>query len=90
MVLVSLMCPFCGSDNVTKNGKANNKQRYNCNNPECKKKTFYADYTYNGCRPEVKRDIIKWSVDGAGIRSISRALGISTDTVISELKKKKT
>jgi len=90
MVSVLLKCPFCGSENVGKNGFNNGKQRYLCNNPECPHKTFYGNYTYNGCRPEIKRDIIKWSVDGSGIRAISRQLGISTDTVISELKKKKT
>ena len=90
MVLVALKCPFCGSELVTKNGRNNNKQRYLCNNTQCAHKTFYADYTYNGCKPDVKKEIIKWSVDCAGIRAISRQLGISTDTVISELKKRKT
>ena len=90
MILVSLKCPFCGSENVGLSGHSYGKQRYTCKNTECSYKTFYAEYTYNGCKPEVKRDIIRWSVDGAGIRAISRVLGISTDTVISELKKKKT
>ena len=89
MVLVNLKCPFCGSEDVRKSGHSNGKQRYACNNTECSHKTFYDDYTYNGCKPDVKRDIIKWSVDGAGIRAIARELGISTDTVISELKKRK-
>jgi transposase-like protein len=89
MILVPLKCPFCGSENVSKNGHANDKQRYTCNNPACSHETFYAEYTYNGCKPDVKRDIIKWSVDGAGIRAIARELGISADTVISELKKKR-
>lgn len=88
MIFVALKCPFCKSENVKKYGKIKGKQRYACKNPDCSHKTFYADYTYNGCKPEVKRDIIKWSVDGAGIRAISRELGVSTDTVISELKKK--
>ena len=89
MVLVALKCPFCGSENIGKFGHSNGKQRYICNNSECSHKTFYADYTYNACKPEVKQDIIKWSVDGAGIRAIARELGISTDTVISHLKKKR-
>ena len=89
MILVTLKCPFCESENVRKNGHSNGKQRYACDNPECVHKTFYAEYTYNGCKPDVKRDIIKWSIDGAGIRAIARQLGISTDTVISELKKKR-
>jgi len=89
MVLITLKCPFCGSENVIKFGYSNGKQRYSCKNSDCSHKTFYAEYSYNGCKPDVKKDIIKWSVDGAGIRAISRRLGISTDTVISELKKKK-
>ncbi|MDR2528706.1 MAG: helix-turn-helix domain-containing protein [Synergistaceae bacterium] len=53
---------------------------------EYSNKKFYTEYTYNAYKPEVKQDIIKMSADGAGIRAISRILGISTDTVISELK----
>ena len=82
MVLVELRCPFCGSADVKRFGKINGKQRYACKNVDCSHKTFYGEYTYNGCKPEVKKDIIKWSVDGAGIRAIARGLGISTDTVI--------
>ena len=88
MVSVALTCPFCGSENVDKNGHSNGKQRYVCHNSECSHKTFYAEYTYNAYKPEVKQDIIKMSVDGTGVRAISR-IGISTDTVISELKKRK-
>jgi transposase-like protein len=54
----------------------------------CSHKTFYAEYTYNGCKPDVKKAIIKWAVDGAGIRATARELGVSTDTVIKELKKR--
>jgi transposase-like protein len=88
MVSVFLKCPFCGSEDVQKYGKIRGKQRYACKNPDCSHKTFYSEYIYNGCKPDVKADIIKWSTDGAGIRAISRELKISTDTVISELKKR--
>ncbi len=87
MVLVNLKCPFCGSEEVSRSGHSNGKQRYACNNIKCSHKTFYAEYTYNGCKPDVKQNIIKWPVDGAGIRAISHELSISTDTVIAELKK---
>ena len=90
MVQVPLCCPFCGSENVTKNGHSNGKQRYACHNSECSHKTFYAEYTYNAYKPEVKTDILQWSVDGAGIRAIARRLKVSPDTVIAELKKKNT
>ena len=89
MVHVPLCCPSCGSGDVCKNGHSNGKQRYLCRNSSCSRKTFYADYTYNGCKPDVKKAILQWSVDGAGIRAISRCLGVSSVTVLCELKKKK-
>ena len=46
MVQVTLHCPFCGSDDVGKNGSSNGKQRYLCRNTGCPHKTFYAEYTY--------------------------------------------
>jgi transposase-like protein len=55
----------------------------------CSHKTFYAKCRYNGCKPDVKKSIIKWAADGAGIRSTAGELGASTDTVTKELKKKK-
>jgi transposase-like protein len=89
MVMVKLKCPFCQSEKVRKYGFVNGKQRYLCENSKCSHKTFYAEYTYNACNPLVKLQIIKMSIDGSGIRTIARVLNISTDTVISELKKKK-
>jgi transposase-like protein len=88
MVAVALKCPFCGSEDVRSYGTSNGKRRYACNNPECSHKTFYAEYTYNGCKPDVKKAIIKWAVDGAGIRATAREPGASTDTVTKGLKKR--
>jgi transposase-like protein len=90
MVTIALKCPFCGSEDVRPYGTSNGKKRYACNNPACSHKTFYAEYSYNGCKPDVKKAIIKWAADGAGVRATARELGVSTDTVIKELKKKKT
>jgi transposase-like protein len=89
MVAVALKCPFCGSEDVRPYGSSNGKKRYACNNEACSHKTFYAEYSYNGCKPEVKKAIIKWAADGAGIRATARQLGVSPDTVMKELKKKK-
>jgi transposase-like protein len=89
MVTINLKCPFCGSENVGKFGFFNGKQRYICKNTECAHTTFLAEYSYNGCKPNVEQEIIKLTLEGMGIRSIARKLEISTDTVISVLKKKK-
>jgi transposase-like protein len=72
MVAVALKCPFCGSEDVRSYGTANGKKWYACTNPACSHKTFYAQYRYNGCKPEVKKDILTWATDGAGIQAIAR------------------
>ena len=89
MVTIALKCPSCNSENVGKFGTINGKQRYICNNTDCSRKTFYAEYTYKGCIPEVRLQIIKMSIDGSGTRAIARVLGISKDTVTAVLKKKR-
>ncbi|MDR1219862.1 MAG: hypothetical protein LBK73_09675, partial [Treponema sp.] len=50
------------------------KKRYACNNFEYSHKTFYAKRRYNGCKPDVKKAIIKWAADGAGIRATSAGI----------------
>ena len=68
MVQVSLHCPFCKTTRVTKYGTSNGKQRYKCHNNECSHTTFYAEYTYNAYKPDVKQKIIKMAINGNGIR----------------------
>lgn len=64
------------------------KQRYLCNNPECSKRTFILDYSYNGLLPEIKAKVVDMALNGSGIRDTARVLGISPTTVIRELKKR--
>jgi transposase-like protein len=87
MVTITLNCIVCDSEDVVKNGKqASGKQRYKCK--DCGK-TFQNNYTNKGAKPETKLMIIKMSLNGSGIRDISRVLGISTNTVLDVLKKLK-
>ena len=89
MVLEPVCCPHCGSDDVSKNGTSQEgKKRYVCNNGDCSRRSFLQDYTYNGCRPEIKRSIIDMAINGSGIRDTARVLNISPSTVIEELKKR--
>ena len=88
MVLVAVRCPYCNSDNVIKNGKnTKGKQVYICKNQECDHITFPEEYIYNACEPKIKEKIFDLTVNGNGTRAIARILGISTNTVTSELKK---
>ena len=43
--------------------------------------------SYPGRTPAVKEQIVEMSLNGSGIRDISRVLQVSTRTVIGELKK---
>jgi transposase-like protein len=88
MVATAIKCPFCGSGDVRHYGPSNGKKRYACNSPSCPHQTFYAEYRYNGYRPDVKKKIIKRAADGAGIRATAQGLGVSKDTVMKELKKR--
>ena len=61
MAVISVLCPYCGSDNVIRNGHhPNGKQRYMCKNTECPRSVFMLDYTYNACDPKVKEQILRY------------------------------
>jgi transposase-like protein len=90
MTLLSVCCPQCKNDQVGKRGKTSNeKQRYLCQNEVCPQQTFVLEYRHRGRLPQVKRQIIDMALNGSGIRDTARVLGISKETVLSELKKRK-
>jgi transposase-like protein len=87
-VKINVKCPYCGSKEVSKNGfSLSGKQRYRCYNEQCKKSSFILDYTNKGYLPEIKKKVINMSLNGSGIRDISRVLSISTWLVMNEIKK---
>ena len=87
MVQKTIKCIHCSSPKVVKNGKrASGVQRLCCN--DCGK-SFQQEYSSNGAKPEIKMLIIKMSLNGSGIRDISRVLDVSQNTVLVVLKKLK-
>jgi transposase-like protein len=68
MVMIALKCPVCGSEDVLTYGTSNGEKRYACTNPVCSHKTFHAECSYNGCNPDVKKNMLKWVSGGAGVR----------------------
>jgi hypothetical protein len=62
-------------------GTSNGKKRYAGNNPECSHKTWYTEYRYNGCKPEVKRAILKWAIDRSGIGATAGEWGMDLTPV---------
>ena len=89
MTFIAVQCPHCHSEQIVKRGKTRRgTQRYLCQNTACAKGSFLLDYRNRGCLPEVKHTIIDMSLNASGVRDTARVLRISTDTVLSELKKK--
>jgi len=87
MVYIEVECPHCKSTDVSKFGTMpSGKQRYACNNPLCHHKTFILKYSYRACDPGIREQIFFQTVNGSGIRAISRSLKISQNTVISALR----
>ncbi|WP_420825864.1 IS1 family transposase [Thiocystis violacea] len=88
MAEVSVRCPHCHSEKVTKRGKTDRgKPRYSCNHESCSTSTFILDYSYQGHLPEVKKKIVDRALNGSGIRDTARVLNVSQTTVIKEIKK---
>ena len=89
MIFIAVQCLHCHSEQIVKRGKTRRgTQRYLCQNMACAQGSFLLDYRNRGCLPEVKHTIIDMSLNASGVRDTARVLGISTDTVLSELKKK--
>jgi transposase-like protein len=87
---VPVYCPQCASNQVVERGKPDTgQQRYLCQTDACLQQTFILDYRYWGRLPEVKRRIIDMALNGSGLRDTARVLGISKDTVLSTLQKKR-
>ncbi len=88
MTFIAVRCPHCQSDQIVKRGKTGcGTQRYLCQNTTCATGSFLLDYRYLGRLPEVKHQIIDMSLNASGVRDTARVLRISTDTVLSELRK---
>src|SRR4030095_798043 len=88
MVLISVLCPHCHSDQVIKGGKTKTgQQRYKCQNADCPHYSFQRTLIYKGRSSEIKGNIVDMSLNGSGSRDTARVLKISPTTIISELKK---
>jgi len=89
MILQPLHCPHCHSTDIVRHGTTRQgKQRYRCRAHRGAGRTFLLDYSYRGQSPEVKQQIVDMAMNASGIRDTARVLHISTNTVMTELKKR--
>ena len=76
--MCDIKCKSCGSKSIVKNGKVNgDNQRYKCK--ECKKNFTITERKYD---EKFKIEVIKWYLEGAGIRSIERRMNVSSRVII--------
>ena len=88
MILQILHCPHCHGTDIVRHGTTRQgKQRYRCREQRCAGRTFLLDYSYPGHSPEVKQQIVDMALNASGIRDTARVLHVSTNTVMTELKK---
>ena len=81
-------CPHCQNEAVVKYGKTSNgKERFRCSQSAQCGRTFLRSYAYPGCLPTVKQQIVDMTLNGSGIRDITRVLHVGPNTVLKELKK---
>src|ERR671930_1508706 len=89
MILQILHCPHCHGTDIVRHGTTRQgKQRYRCREQHCAGRTFLLDYSYPGQSPEVKQQIVEMAMNASGIRDTARVLHVSTNTVMTELKKR--
>ena len=88
MAMEVVQCPHCQGSEVVKYGTASTgKARYRCQQTKTCGRTFMRTYTYPGCLPAVKPQIVEMTRKGSGVRDITRVLQVGPTTVIKELKK---
>ncbi len=86
---VTVKCPFCAGEDICKYGYSKaGKQVYHCRNPKCTHKYFVENYTYKACCPQVRQQVLSMAVNCMGVRATARVQVISTNSVISILKKR--
>lgn len=88
MAEAAVRCPHCQSEAVVRYGKTSNgKERFRCQQTSECGRTFLRSYAYPGCLPAVKQQIVDMTLNGSGIRDITRVLHVGPNTVLKELKK---
>lgn len=76
---MSIKCKNCGCTKVSKAGIGYNKQRYQCK--ECKKVFVQGDKRVKHSF-SFKLEVIKWYLEGVGIRGIERRMKVSSSLII--------
>ncbi len=81
MAKADVYCRYCHkSEHVKGHGGHPRYRCYAC----CK--VFQLEYTYQACKPGVKKQIVDMAMNNGGIRDTVRVLKVATATVMKTLK----
>jgi transposase-like protein len=85
MVTVTICCPYCGSEDLVRNGHASNgKQKYRCKS--CKRQSRDNPAT-NGYSEERREEIMRAYQEQSSLRGLTRTFKVARNTVKTWLKK---
>ena len=85
MVTVTICCPYCGSEDLIRNGHASNgKQKYHCKS--CKRQSR-ENPAPNGYPEERREEIMRAYQERSSLRGLTRTFKVSRNTVKKWLKK---
>ena len=88
MILQVVHCPHCQGTAIVRHGQPRQgKQRYRCREHRGAGRIFLLDYSYRGQSSAVKEQSVDMAMNASGIRDTARVLRVSTNTVMTELKK---
>ena len=86
MVTITICCPYCGSDDLVRNGHAlNGKQKYRCK--ACNRQSR-ENPAPNGYTEERKEEIINAYQERSSMRGLTRTFHVARNTVKKWLKKR--
>src|SRR5690242_16954034 len=85
MVTVTVHCPHCGSEDVTRNGHApNGKQKYRCRACKRQSRENPRPHVYS---EERREEILRAYEERSSLRGLERTFGVSRTSVIAWIKK---
>ncbi len=79
---MKVSCKFCGGKCVKSGVQSNGIQRYKCHGCKRKQQAYYSHKAY---KININEQIILFTKEGLGIRSIVRILKISTTTLLKRI-----
>jgi transposase-like protein len=90
MILQVLPCSYCpGTDIVRHEMSPEGTQRSRCRTCLAGRgQGLLLEYTYAGQSPAVKQQIVEMALKASGMRDTARVWHVSTNTVMTELKKR--